>query len=99
MAPAEAGVEAALLLPVLDAVAELLPARTPVPLSEEPDMDDVVEVPLTRMDADGVVAVFMDAADDDMLDAELTMVVDDMDIVSEVELFKQLVADVVGDSV
>ncbi len=40
----------------------------------------------------------MDAADDDMLDAELTMVVDDMDIVSEVELFKQLVADVVGDS-
>ncbi len=49
MAPAEAGVEAALLLPVLDAVAELPPARTPVPLSEEPDMDDVVEVPLTRM--------------------------------------------------
>ncbi len=40
----------------------------------------------------------MDAAEDDMLDAGLTMAVDDIDIVSEDELFKQLEAVVVGDS-
>ena len=49
-APPDAGVEAALLLPV--AVAELA-AWTPLPVtaadSEEPDMDDVVEVPLQHV--------------------------------------------------